>query len=223
MSLVSRERTEDGSLTLFSSDYGAHYHSLHGAVQESRHVFVQSGLRYFIDQHPDRREVSIGEFGFGTGLNAYLTLEESEKHSIDIRYTGFELHPLKNAEVQGLYEETVIRNEDSFMRLHTTPWEQEIAISDHFRILKAQQDFRNVDVVDQFDIVYYDAFGPGVQPSLWGETLAEILLRSMRAQGIMVTFSVKGSFRRALQAAGFSVTKIEGPPGKREMTRAIKT
>jgi tRNA U34 5-methylaminomethyl-2-thiouridine-forming methyltransferase MnmC len=223
MSLVSRERTEDGSLTLFSSQYGAHYHSLHGAVQESLHVFIKSGFLYYIDQFKVREIVTIGEFGFGTGLNAYLTLEEAEKHKIHIQYTGFELHPLQKEDIQGLYDRTIIRDEDSFAELHAIPWEVENGISDHFRITKAREDFRNVDVVDQFDIVYYDAFGPGVQPDLWGETLAEILFNSMREPGVMVTFSVKGSFRRALQAAGFSVDKIEGPPGKREMTRAIKT
>jgi tRNA U34 5-methylaminomethyl-2-thiouridine-forming methyltransferase MnmC len=212
--------TEDGSTTLFIPELNEHYHSIHGAVQESRHIFIRGGyeqIRNF--------SASVFEVGFGTGLNAFLTYLVSEKEGKSIHYSAIEKYPLENNLVRLLNypDKTDPAKADVFQAIHDVPWGQDIRISEHFTLHKMKGDLREVQLPDAtYDLVYFDAFGPAVQPELWTEEIFRMLYKSMKEGACLVTYSVKGSVTRALKAAGFSLEKLPGPPGKREMTRATR-
>jgi tRNA U34 5-methylaminomethyl-2-thiouridine-forming methyltransferase MnmC len=213
--------TEDGSTTLFIPELNEHYHSIHGAVQESMHIFIREGYAQ-IRNFPAR----IFEAGFGTGLNAFLTFLVSEKERKSIYYSAIEKFPLEDHLVSLLNypEKTDPAKAEIFHALHDAPWEQDIRISEYFTLHKMQGDLRKVQLLDEsYDLVFFDAFGPDVQPELWTEEIFRMLHKSMKEGASLVTYSVKGSVTRALKAAGFSLQKLLGPPGKREMTRATKT
>lgn len=212
--------TEDGSTTLFIPELNEHYHSIHGAVQESMHIFIREGcgqIRHF----PAR----IFEAGFGTGLNAFLTYLVSEKEGKSIHYTAIEKYPLEDRLISLLNypERTDPAKAAVFHALHDVPWEQDIRISEHFTLHKMKSDLRKVQLQDvSYDLVFFDAFGPDVQPELWTEEIFLMLYQSMKEGACLVTYSAKGLVTRALKAAGFNIEKLPGPPGKREMTRATK-
>ena len=212
--------TEDGSSTLFIPELNEHYHSTFGAVQESRHIFIHEGY-----EHIRTSPVRIFEAGFGTGLNAFLTFLASEKEGKTVHYTTIEKFPLDDSIVHLLNYPQIVHpaNADIFQALHTAEWNRDTRISDHFTLHKMTGDIRNVKLDENFfDLVYFDAFGPNVQPELWTEEIFQMLYKAMREGSCLVTYSVKGSVRRALRAAGFTLEKLPGPPGKREMTRATK-
>ncbi|NER18565.1 tRNA (5-methylaminomethyl-2-thiouridine)(34)-methyltransferase MnmD [Spongiivirga citrea] len=213
-------KTADGSHTIHLEDWNEQYHSKHGAIQEAYHVFIKSGLA-----HCDKTDVSILEVGFGTGLNAIITLLESQKSSLNISYVGVEKYPVAWEEARLLnYIEQL--NEaylgSQFEKMHACTWEEETIITPNFKLLKRQKDFIDIDNENQFDLVYFDAFGARVQPELWTEEIFEIMYKGMKKSGILVTYAAKGSVRRAMQAVGFEVERLPGPPGKREMLRATK-
>ena len=212
--------TEDGSTTLFIPELNEHYHSIHGAVQESMHIFIREGYAQ-IRNFPAR----IFEAGFGTGLNTFLTFLESEKEGRAIHYSTIEKYPLEDHLVRLLNypEKTDPAKAELFHAIHNAPWGQDIRISEHFTLHKMKGDLREVQLPHKsFDLVYFDAFGPAVQPELWTEEIFRMLCKSMKEGACLVTYSVKGSVTRALKAAGFSLEKLPGPPGKREMTRATR-
>jgi tRNA U34 5-methylaminomethyl-2-thiouridine-forming methyltransferase MnmC len=212
--------TEDGSITLFIPELNEHYHSIHGAVQESMHIFIREGYEQ-IRNFP----ACIFEAGFGTGLNAFLTFLVSEKEGRSIHYSAIEKYPLEDHLVRLLNypEKTNPAKADVFQAIHDTPWGQDIRISEHFTLYKMKGDLREVRLHDAaYDLVYFDAFGPAVQPEMWTEEIFRMIYQSMKEDSCLVTYSVKGSVTRALKAAGFSLEKLPGPPGKREMTRATK-
>ncbi|MGA2823957.1 MAG: tRNA (5-methylaminomethyl-2-thiouridine)(34)-methyltransferase MnmD [Bacteroidales bacterium] len=212
--------TEDGSTTLFIPELNEHYHSIHGAIQESMHIFIREGYKQ-IRNFPAR----IFEAGFGTGLNAFLTYLVSEKEGKSIHYTAIEKYPLEDhfVSLMNYPEKTDPAKEKVFHTIHDASWEQDILISEHFTLHKMQGDLRMVQMQDKSnDLVFFDAFGPDVQPELWIEEIFRMLCQSMKEGAILVTYSSKGSVIRALNAAGFSLEKLPGPPGKREMTRATK-
>jgi tRNA U34 5-methylaminomethyl-2-thiouridine-forming methyltransferase MnmC len=212
--------TEDGSSTLFIPELNEHYHSIHGAVQESMHIFIHNGYQQ-ICTFPAR----IFEAGFGTGLNAFLTFLYSEKTGKSVHYSAIEKFPLEDHFVRLLNypEKTDPSKADVFQSIHGAPWGRDVRISDHFILHKIKGDLREVDLQDEvYDLVYFDAFGPDVQPELWTEEIFRMLYRSMKQDACLVTYSVKGSVKRGLKAAGFSLEKLAGPKGKREMTRATK-
>jgi len=216
------EITNDGSHTLFVPELNEHYHSTFGAVQESRVVFIQSGLN-FLD--PARSPLQILEVGFGTGLNAFLTCLECEKSSRQIHYTGVEKFPLSKGITDLLnYPDFIDHSMQPVFRLiHNAPWNLATSITGNFRLLKIDKDIRDIFPENTtYDLVYFDAFGPEVQPELWTEEIFQKIAFSMKNGGILVTYSVKGAVRRALKNSGFEVEKIPGPPGKREITRATK-
>ena len=216
------EITNDGSHTLFVTELNEHYHSTFGAVQESMVVFIQSGLNYL--DHI-RTPLQILEMGFGTGLNAFLTCLECEKFSRQINYTGVEKFPLSKGITDLLnYPGFIDPSTQSVFRLiHKAPWNQETNITGNFMLHKIDKDIRDIlPENDTYDLVYFDAFGPDVQPELWTEEVFQKVALSMKKGGILVTYSVKGSVRRALKNSGFEVEKIPGPPGKREIARATK-
>ncbi|WP_423818413.1 tRNA (5-methylaminomethyl-2-thiouridine)(34)-methyltransferase MnmD [Salinimicrobium sp. TIG7-5_MAKvit] len=217
-------KTGDGSSTIFLPEWNEHYHSKHGALQEALHVFIKCGYQFYLSSH-EPTQLSILEIGFGTGLNALLTLIEAEKDRIHVNYTGVEAYPVEAEELQVLdYSEVVGEKVASevFKKLHETPWEKSVEISPFFRLQKEKKFFSEISAVQEFDLIYFDAFGPRVQPDLWSEEVFRNMYAALKTNGVLVTYSAKGDVRRAMQAAGFEVSRLPGPPGKREMLRAVK-
>ncbi len=226
--------TSDGSHTISISEMNVTYRSVHGAIQESLHVFIEAGLNrispvcstLYDPVHPNRPEpIRILEIGFGTGLNALLTLIESDKLKHPIQYRAVELFPLDMEEVLELnYCEQPGRSHYQilFEKLHQSEWNKDISITPFFIIHKTNSDFITFSTAQSFNLVYFDAFAPAAQPELWTKEVFEKLYNMMFAGGILVTYCCKGDVRRAMQAAGFNTEKIPGPPGKREMLRAGK-
>ena len=213
--------TADGSTTIQLKGWNEQYHSLHGAVREAYHVFIGQGLSLF----GDGEAVSILEVGLGTGLNAFITLLEAQKRNLDIRYTGVEAYPISDREFHQLNYTQFLGAEAKkgyFEEIHRCPWETELALTSHFRLLKRCMDVRRLSSDNAFDLVYFDAFGARVQPELWTEAVFATMFNALKANGLLVTYSAKGSVRRALQAVGFTVERLPGPPGKREMLRGRK-
>ncbi|MBZ9628112.1 tRNA (5-methylaminomethyl-2-thiouridine)(34)-methyltransferase MnmD [Psychroflexus sp. CAK1W] len=216
--------TEDGSKTIRVEDWDEHYHSTHGAVQESRHVYIQAGLDFYVDKrHP--QSMTVLEAGFGTGLNALLTCLWSQKSDIQLDYLGMEAFPVSEAERAALdYHKTLGEEsaQELYEQLHLAEWEKHVEISKTFRLKKQKLMFSELGLQNQVDVVFYDAFGPRVQPELWEKSIFQNFYKVLKPGGIFVTYCVKGTARRALQEIGFEVDIIEGPPGKRHMMRAYK-
>lgn len=212
--------TADGSKTIQLVDWNEQYHSKHGAIQEAYHVFIKSGLVLFNTQN-----ITLLEIGFGTGLNALITYLEAPKLNLDVHYTGVEAYPVKSEEITELDYCTALKDNTlvaDFEKMHASPWEKEIAISESFTLHKQQKGFIEIKDVNAFNLIYFDAFGARVQPELWTEAIFEKMYTALKNKGVLVTYSAKGSVRRAMQAVGFEVERLPGPPGKREMLRATK-
>lgn len=213
-------KTSDGSTTIHLPDWNEQYHSKHGAIQEAYHVFINKGLSQIqIDS------LSILEIGFGTGLNAFITFLESRKSKKSIHYIGVEAYPVKSSEVQQLnyvHQLKAEKYQQEFEAIHACPWQEEKQISDHFWLTKRNQFFKDIADEDVFHLIYFDAFGARVQPELWTEYIFLKMYKALKVNGILVTYAAKGSVRRAMQAVGFTVERLPGPPGKREMLRAVK-
>lgn len=212
--------TADGSTTIQIKDWDEQYHSKHGAIQEAYHVFIDSGLALFNNQ-----ELSILEIGFGTGLNALITFIEAPKIGLDVNYVGVEAFPIKSEELEQLNYVSALNAQNfssNFLFMHDCHWEKEVAISDTFTLHKQQKDFAALEMQNQFNLIYFDAFGARVQPELWTETIFAKMFSALKSDGVLVTYAAKGSVRRAMQAVGFYVERLPGPPGKREMLRATR-
>lgn len=211
--------TEDGSTSLYVPGLNEHYHSVHGAVQESRHIFIQAGIEFY-----GQENVSIVEAGFGTGLNAYLSLIHTETRHCNIHYTTLEKYPLSEEEVNALNYPSLLPFDrpELFKALHTSPWEAEIALTPRFTLLKHRTDIREWQPDTKTDIVFFDAFNPEVQPHLWTTDVFRRFYESLKPGGILVTYCVKGIVKQALRDAGFTLKRLPGPPGKREMLRATR-
>lgn len=222
--------TSDGSKTIQIEDWNEQYHSIHGAIQEANHVFLKHGLLFYYNLycHSEYSEeshlINILEIGFGTGLNALLTLIESEKLKQEINYVGVEAYPVHEEEIIQLnYVELISEtHKTEFEKMHQVSWEAKHQIASDFYLEKQEKFFKEIEVVNAFDIVYFDAFGARVQPNLWTEDIFAIMFKALKENGVLVTYSAKGSVRRAMQAVGFIVERLPGPPGKREMLRARK-
>ena len=213
-------RTGDGSLTLHHAALDATYHSVHGAVQESTHVFIKAGL-----EHLGRSHVDVLEVGLGTGLNLLLTWVRCLEGKCTVNYTALEPLPLSAAQLDAL-----AHCEDlAWPGLHAPFVERMTGPHGHwqptlgglsFRVLhQAMQELREED---RYDLVYFDAFAPRSQPELWTDVIMGILYRALRPGGVLVTYCAKGEVRRALQRAGFTVERLPGPMGKKHMLRACK-
>jgi tRNA U34 5-methylaminomethyl-2-thiouridine-forming methyltransferase MnmC len=216
--------TGDGSHSIEVPELGVSYHSVHGAIQESEHVFIQAGL-HASDRSKQSDALSIFEVGFGTGLNALLTLIESEKQTLKVSYEAIEPNPIALEEARMLNYCSVLQREDLqeiFQGLHECEWDTETAISTCFSFRKTRASLSNFETSGVFELIYFDAFDPSVQPELWTQEIFEKMFSMLQPQGILTTYSSKGTVRRAMQAAGFVVEKIPGPPGKREIVRAFK-
>ena len=217
--------TGDGSSTIFLPEWNEHYHSKHGAIQEAMHVFIRHGFERITAEFPGK-QISILEAGFGTGLNALITLLEAREKGVSVDYTGIEAYPVSSEEVEKLNYKSAFAAEDAaeiFQKLHEVPWEIEAQISSFFTLQKKKMFFKEISENEKFDLLYFDAFGPRVQPELWTEEIFKEMFLAMKSGGILTTYSAKGSVRRAMQAVGFEVERLPGPPGKREMLRATKS
>lgn len=214
--------TNDGSNSIFSEKFNQQYHSLHGALQESMHVFINAGLHF---KQTTTKEISILEIGFGTGLNALLTLNEAAKSSTKINFTTIEKYPLDNDIIEHLNYGSIILMDNSsafFNQIHTCNWNVIHEINNLFSIKKLKTDFEEIDFINEFDIIYFDAFAPNAQPELWTISMFEKMYDALKTNGILVTYCAKGEVKRNLKVAGFQIESLPGPVGKREMTRAIK-
>lgn len=211
--------SEDGSTTIFLPELNEHYHSHFGAVQEAQHIFVNNGIAA-----SPTSDLDILEVGFGTGLNAFLTAVYSLEHNLSVRYTGIEPYPLNLEELQHLnYVEfvdpqhksifTQISNPQGFSSPFFSLTKEQLTIEEYLTIHNPES---------QFDIIYFDAFGPDVQPHMWSSSIFKSLFKSLKPDGFLITYSCKGPVKRALQDAGFKINKLPGPKGKREITKAIK-
>lgn len=211
--------TKDGSHTIYVQSLDEHFHSVYGAITESRHVFIEAGLNQFKNKH-----IRILEMGFGTGLNSLLTLAETNGTDTPIHYTGIEKYPLENTIIESLNYELIIDPtlKGMFKRIHDCSWQKDVLIKPDYILKKIQCDMHEIELTNEFDLVYFDAFAPEKQPELWTVDLFRKIFLSMKSQSILTTYSSKGMVRRNLKAAGFQVEKIPGPLGKREMTRAFK-
>jgi tRNA U34 5-methylaminomethyl-2-thiouridine-forming methyltransferase MnmC len=216
--------TADGSSTIYVESLDECYHSVHGAIQESQHIFIQSGLH--VEHIKEMQLISILEIGFGTGLNALLTYFSVHKTTQKVRYTGIEPYPISAEEIELLnYGDRLSFPyvEDVFKRFHSVEWEIPVFLSDHFVLTKRKISILDIALpFDVFDLVYFDAFSPDVQPELWSDAVFENIFNSMKPQGILLTYSTKGDVKRSLKRTGFHIEKLPGPVGKREILRAFK-
>ena len=212
--------TLDGSTTIHLPDWDECYHSKHGAIQEAYHVFIQNGLHLSKEQ-----SVSILEIGFGTGLNAFITFLESKKNNLTINYVGVEAFPVTMEEAFAMnYLQQLDANslELEFKKMHQSSWELPCNLSDNFCLTKRKQLFTDIQDVNTFDLIYFDAFGYRVQPELWSTEIFKKMFNALKNKGILVTYAARGVVKRSMQEVGFVVTKVPGPPGKREMMIAYK-
>ena len=213
--------TKDGSTTIYFPDINETYHSKFGAILESNHVFIDMGLKLF----SDKPEVSILEIGFGTGLNALLTIIESAKNKQNIFYTGVDAYPVALTEIQQLNFVSELNNQieqELFDKMHTSNWDEQIKLTDHFNLTKKEQFFQQIDDQNAFDLIYFDAFGYRIEPELWSKTIFEKMYRALKPNGVLVTYACRSSIKLDMISIGFKVEKLPGAPGKREMLRASK-
>jgi tRNA U34 5-methylaminomethyl-2-thiouridine-forming methyltransferase MnmC len=213
--------TQDGSSSIYIPELEETYHSKFGAIQEAKHVFIKNGLDLF----EDSSEISILEMGFGTGLNALITMLEAEKRSLKVNYVGVEAYPIALDEIAQLNYVAQLEASDKqadFEKMHTSIWEEEIVINSNFTLTKRKQFFADITDENTFDLIYFDAFGFTVQPDLWNEAIFEIMYKSLKIKGILTTYACRTSIKKAMQHAGFQTLKLPGAPGKREMLRALK-
>lgn len=215
-------KTGDGSITIHLPEWNEQYHSKHGAIAEAKHVFITSGLQYFVETTL-LNEVFILEIGFGTGLNAYLSYLENKNSNYTINYTGVEAYPVASKEIEALnYPQLLATPEETFKKFHTSKWEEQTLIDSNFTLTKRNQFFSEIKDEHTYHIIYFDAFGARVQPDLWTVEIFQKMYHALKKDGILVTYSAKGSVRRNMQTVGFNVERLPGPPGKREMLRATK-
>lgn len=214
-------QTLDGSTTIHLQEWDECYHSKHGAIQEAQHVFIKNGLSLFENQ-----SVCILEIGFGTGLNAFITFLESKKMHQSIDYVGVEGYPVSADEVLSMNYVTELNaeNESSiFERMHESDWGEKIVLRDDFYLTKRKQFFDEIDDLEKFDLIYFDAFGYRVQPELWSTAIFKKMYNALKPNGKLVTYAARGVVKRSMVEVGFTVEKLQGPPGKREMFRASKS
>ena len=215
--------TSDGSHSLYLKDLDEHYHSIHGAIQESVHVFIKAGLHLVAPLHP--APIHVLEIGFGTGLNALLTAIETKKENWKVNYTSLEAFPLDLELIAKLNYIQCLNNEALsafYQELHQCKWEEEVQVSDEMTLLKLKNTLQEVVLPSSFHLIYFDAFGPRVQPEMWVDEVFAKMFAALTPNGCLVTYCAKGEVKRALKRAGFEVQTLQGPPGKREMVRAIK-
>lgn len=216
------ELTNDRSHTIRSSVYGEMYHSKYGAIQESLHVFIKNGLHHVIRSDRDTR---VFEVGFGSGLNAYLAAQLASRLNVSLTYHSIELHPLEEHIWSALNYPSLLNGGDSkvFDKIHHAAWNEEVAIDAHFKLQKIHSDISAFYLKEShYDIIFFDAFAPSTQEELWTTEIFVKMHNCLISRGLLATYCAKGYVKRNLKAAGFRVVAVAGPPGKREMTLALK-
>ena len=212
--------TDDGSTTIRIPDWDENYHSTHGAIQEAKHVFIKNGLDLFQNQD----SISILEIGFGTGLNAFITfLETINKEKVN--YVGVEAYPISHEEIAQMNYVSELDSEmyqEIFDKMHSCDWENQQTITENFLLTKRKQFFQDIEDKNQFDLIYFDAFGFPLQPELWSEVIFKKMYDALLPKGTLVTYACRSSIKNAMLSVGFSIEKLPGAPGKREMLRATK-
>jgi tRNA U34 5-methylaminomethyl-2-thiouridine-forming methyltransferase MnmC len=215
--------TSDGSHTLQLEECNEHYHSTFGAIAESMHVYIENGMKAAISKN---KAINILEIGFGTGLNAFLTIIEATNQKVKVNYTTIEPYPLDKNMIDQLNYPQLINNASSphdFYKIHQAAWNKTVEISPFFLINKINNMLQDVYLSDStFNVIYFDAFAPDIQPELWTVEVFKKCYQSMKNNSVLMTYSAKGSVKRALKSAGFEVQNIKGPIGKREITKALK-
>lgn len=214
--------TQDGSHSLILRNEGVFYRSKYGAVMEARHVYIEAGLFY---KSIEKKSIRLLEVGLGTGLNAFLSFIEAKKYGLEIHYLAIEANPIPLGTAEELNYPQVLNAHDYdevFMQLHRSDWGKEIELAERFAFKKMNDKVQNIDFDEQFDLIYFDVFAPNFEPELWERQMLEKMFHALLPGGIMVTYCAKGEFKRTLKAIGFQVEALQGPPGRREMTRAKK-
>ena len=222
MDNLNLKQTADGSSTLYNQMLDEHYHSIHGALTESIHVFVRMGFLNFIDSFKSVKDVNILEIGFGTGLNCILTFIENIKLNISLNYTALEPFPLEMQIIDNLDFNLDFRYLDAFKLIHQSFWGKPVEINKQFFLEKSTLELKDLNDNKFYDIIYSDAFAPSKQPELWKVDVFSKLFNLTSNNGVLVTYCAKGQVRRDLEKVGYFVERLEGPPGKREMIRATK-
>ena len=215
--------TADGSHSLFNEELNETYHSVHGAIQESVHVFIQSGLQYVLERSSSL-PISIFEVGFGTGLNALLTLQHLKGHAKAVNYTAIEHSPLGEEIWSKLNYASLLNLEAEYNDLHHSAWGRPRSLTANFNLLKLNTTLQQVALSNEsVDLVYYDAFAPSKQPELWSLDVLTKIFEALKPGGVVVTYCAKGQLKRDLHGLGLVVETLAGPPGKKEMVRAHKS
>lgn len=215
--------THDGSHSLLNEHLNETYHSIHGALQESRYVFIQQGLD-FVFKNSAKPSINILEIGFGTGLNALLTLQRSISDNRVIHYTTLEAFPIDDNTWPNLNYADSDESKTLFEKLHRANWNQAVEITPGFHLQKLHTTLQQVALEpNHFDLIYFDAFAPNKQPEMWELPMLQKVAEAMKSNGVFVTYCAKGQLKRDLQSLSLKVESLQGPPGKREMVRAIKS
>ena len=216
-------KTSDGSHTIYNSELNETYHSLHGSINESNTVYIQNGLEYYIKKK-SRKKINILEVGFGTGLNFLLTNIFFERRKENIFYHTIEPYPLPNEVIEKLnyVSEVGEQYKDIFSLSHNLENDKKNYISENLEFLKSETSIENTILTDKYDIIFYDAFAPSKQPSMWKRINLEKIFLHMKNGSVLVTYCSSGQFKRDLKSIGFKVDVLPGPKGKKEMVRAIK-
>jgi tRNA U34 5-methylaminomethyl-2-thiouridine-forming methyltransferase MnmC len=211
-------KTTDGSNTIYIPEMDETYHSHHGALAESKHIFIKTGLK-----HIDKKIINVFEVGFGTGLNAILTCLAGDDKRIN--YDTIELYPVSADLIDQVEYKALFKGDEQalFSQIHDCKWEEKVSITDQFNIHKIEADFTNYNYQSKYDLIYFDAFAPNKQEEMWTEELLQKLYDACNEGAVLVTYCVRGTVKRALKKVGFQIKKMPGPvDGKREMLRAIK-
>ena len=214
-------QSEDGSHTIYLPELNETYHSTHGALQESRHVFIKYGLEEIAKNN---KTITVFEVGFGTGLNALLTLQAAQQLGLTINYHTLEPYPLSEELVKGLNYPSFFEPElqKLFYRMHSVAFEEMIELTANFNFTKYKTTLQDFNTALKADVVYFDAFAPNKQPEVWSYSNLQKVYSLLRLEGILVSYCARGQFKRDLKALGLQVEALPGPPGKKEMTRGRK-
>lgn len=214
--------TQDQSFTLYNSELEEHYHSIHGAITESQHVFIKNG---FVPLSEQKTNLSILEVGLGTCLNLLLTYLESQQNKIKVEYTAVEPFPISQEIFDQLnYEELLQldKNDSTYHNIFYSEWNCWVNLNSDFRLQKLNSTIQQSQLLKDYDLIYFDAFAPNTQPKMWSSEVFQQLYDVMNKNGLLVTYCAKGEVKRTLKKVGFEIESLSGPPGKREMTRATK-
>ncbi len=214
--------TSDGSHTLLNTSLNETYHSMHGAVRESEHVFIKHGLD-FVSKNLEKSTIRILEVGFGTGLNALLTLQRTNTENLTIQYTTLEAFPVEENIWSKLNYAESAEAKEQFEKIHRAKWNEAESVSSNFLLRKLHTTLQQAELeLNHYDLIYFDAFAPKKQPEMWELPMLQKIVNSMKSGGLFVTYCAKGQLKRDLKNLGLTVETMAGSPGKREMVRAIK-